>query len=752
MATGAQAVDKDVPKGGGQKHRMPYLDWKTAHQDHLFAHGDIQDILGPNGVPCKDKVRCGDVKRCIKCKVEQDTKRYLPQPSDRNGILKGLTAMQTLQEKFKVLDGSPKDVLQKLYDLSFAWKTPDGQDLSDNGLSVTTRSCLKDWGCCDVPRSLWHLVAATPNHYAVVEVPIFFEGRPEKAYAVRADAGNGAYTWVMRQELQIRLLETHGQDTKGVMSNLGDLVEVVMAMHNLLPLFPTKVRGIVDAPALRALQTQLSLKAMEAAVAGNQGNVEGCLPDPDVKEEDPDWEGDSEEGVPLAEVHPVPSAPVVPVIGGAVAAKAKPKVANKPVPREKESTSSSSYSETESEETPARDSKATKASKADKVDKVLNKDIKASKNMGSQASGGSGKTCTKVKLIPRPAEKADASAALQDPEAALVELAVMHAQAAKEEWQRREQYARFLMQRVQEGRPGIASYLAQNRLLPELGEARALGTEESVESGEDKAGLPAGTKRKAEPEEEEVMPFLDCYFPPNPYLNHPADFVQEGVLWRPDAFKRWMEDNPSPLEPREDGDWANSAKSQSWLQGLVGAIKHVGLEDGYRRTREFWAPLGTIQQVVEQKYGGPLVRPTDILEFLRATVALENGRVTGYFAFHTLLMEVDGTEHWYWRPNATAEQFRKWQDPGWLAKREEQRKTYRTGNTVRTVEEKSGWQGHAKTWSASSWQESGSWCQAQDRAATQDDPWMTYKNKSGWGQKGTDDEDNHWSRWGHKGQ
>jgi hypothetical protein len=113
-------------------------------------------------------------------------------------------------------------------------------------------------------------------------------------------------------------------------------------------------------------------------------------------------------------------------------------------------------------------------------------------------------------------------------------------------------------------------------------------------------------------------------------------------------------------------------------------------------------------------------------------------------------MEVDGTEHWYWRPNATAEQFRKWQDPGWLAKREEQRKTYRTGNTVRTVEEKSGWQGHVRTWGTSSWQDSGSWSTSQDKTASQEDPWMSYKNKSGWGPKSTDDEDDHWSRWGNK--
>jgi hypothetical protein len=31
MTTGAEAVDKVVPKAGGQKHRMPYLDWETAN-------------------------------------------------------------------------------------------------------------------------------------------------------------------------------------------------------------------------------------------------------------------------------------------------------------------------------------------------------------------------------------------------------------------------------------------------------------------------------------------------------------------------------------------------------------------------------------------------------------------------------------------------------------------------------------------------------------------------------------------------
>jgi hypothetical protein len=61
------------------------------------------------------------------------------------------------------------------------------------------------------------------------------------------------------------------------------------------------------------------------------------------------------------------------------------------------------------------------------------------------------------------------------------------------------------------------------------------------------------------------------------------------------------------------------------------------------------------------------------------TVAVENGRVAGRFAFHTLRMEVDGPEHWYWRPNVTADQFRKWQDPGWLAKRENREKRTRQG-------------------------------------------------------------------------
>jgi hypothetical protein len=314
MTTGTEAAAKAEAKPGGLKHRMPYLDWETANRDHLFAFQDTQNILGPNGVPCKGSGQCGDFKRCIKCKVEQDTKKYLPQPGDRNGVLKGLTAMQTLQEKYKVLDGSPKDVLQKMYDLCYLWKAPDGQDLKENGLPMATRACFKDWGSCDVPRSMWGLVAATPNHYAVVEIPIFFNGNPESAYAVRADAGNGAYTWVMRQELQVKLLDMHCQDTKAVMSNLGDLIEVVMAMHNLLPLFPTKVQRIVEAPTLRDLQTCLSQMAMAAAVAGNQGNVEGCLVDPDVKEEDPDWEGGSVDETPVGEV---PVCPEVPKIGGA---------------------------------------------------------------------------------------------------------------------------------------------------------------------------------------------------------------------------------------------------------------------------------------------------------------------------------------------------------------------------------------------------------------------------------------------------
>ena len=159
-------------------------------------------------------------------------------------------------------------------------------------------------------------------------------------------------------------------------------------------------------------------------------------------------------------------------------------------------------------------------------------------------------------------------------------------------------------------------------------------------------------------------------------MDHTPPTFDEGILFEPDSFKRWAGFQDCLIRRyREPASKAITYGDhlRSILNKRSGKIIFHGRYSKWDHTRDFWAPLGTVDKVLTQSANRPVhCDRKDLLDWLRdhpqvrrarpGAGSMERGdyEATGANCFQLLRITLESDEFGYfYRPNFAAEAWQK---------------------------------------------------------------------------------------------
>ena len=198
------------------------------------------------------------------------------------------------------------------------------------------------------------------------------------------------------------------------------------------------------------------------------------------------------------------------------------------------------------------------------------------------------------------------------------------------------------------------------------------------------------------------------------------------------AFNQWVDSNYQqavwevPAEAGAVGDKEFIAT----VKPHVGYLREYYNHKAFEGCCEYWAPLGTIEEILSQKLNREVRfnRP-HLVNWLLNVLRVENDCTTEQYCFQVLCFTREGTPLAYWRVNQLKGKFLLCSDPQWQQKQDQKRKAQYQQRAGGNTKPRSGGWDNWQSRDQNSWNQGYQGHHGQDGNATHG-----YKS-GGWGWK-----------------